>query len=128
MIPNGNESLTGNQRRAVAMLAAGRKVADAASAAGVSENTIMRWQRLPEFRQAVNELQADMIGAAVGRLTELQEYAVATIAQVMADKGNPPSVRLRAAVAVLDCLLRMRDSVTLEQRIQKLEQMTDAEA
>lgn len=118
--------LTAAQRRAAATLAAGRKVAEAATAAGVSEASIFRWQKLPEFRQAIAAAQAELLESAAGKLASAQDAAVYTIASIMADKAEPASIRLRAAIAIIDALLQLRSAVVMERRIERLEELADA--
>jgi hypothetical protein len=76
---------------------------EAAIRAGVSERTVFRWKRRPEFRELLATYQAEALGEARRRLVGLTRKAVDTIDKVLADasvKGAP--TQLAAALGVLD--------------------------
>src|SRR5260221_9998148 len=51
-------------------LASGTKIVDAAEQAGVCRRTVERKLAEPDFRRMVAELRAEMVAAALGRLTD----------------------------------------------------------
>ena len=65
--------------------------------------------------------EADMLDAATRRLLQLQEGAIETVQAIMQDGEANASVRLRAAQAVLDYLLKLRELRNVEQRLTALE-------
>ena len=121
MAINGNPGLTSRQRRAIAALLSSRDVKAAALAAHVGERTLYRWMGEPGFRAALSLAEGGAIDGATRRLLTLTDPAITTIALVMADHGNPAGVRLRAAQAVLDYLLRLRELRNIETRLEALE-------
>lgn len=116
-----NGSLKPRQWLAVSALLEARNVQDAAKASGVGERTLFRWMTLPEFRAAMLTVESEIIDQATRRLLSLQYQAIDTLAEVLSDDQAGASVRLRAAQAVLDYLLKLRELRNLETRLVELE-------
>lgn len=115
--------LTHKQRRAIPALLSAPTVEDAAALAGVSRESLYRWLRSdPRFRDELHAAEAAALAETSRRLVGLAGRALATIAGVMDDESASATVRLRAAESVLGHLLRVRELVTLEERITALEQ------
>jgi hypothetical protein len=120
-----NGSLTRNQKRAIAALLSHRDVAAAAQAVGVGTRTLHRWlAEDADFQTALAQAEGAAIDGAVRRLVYLQEPAIMVITQLLADPTVTPSVRLRAALGILDQLIRLRELRNLETRLSKLEEAT----
>ena len=79
--------------------------AAAATKAGVSEATLQRWLRLPEFQAAYRQSRRELVEGAVGRLQAATGQAVDTLLAV-AKNGAKDGDRVRAAVALLDHAFR----------------------
>jgi hypothetical protein len=87
--------------------------AAAASKAGVSEATVQRWLRLPEFRTAYRRARRELVEAAVGCIQAATGQAVDTLLAVAKD-GAKDGDRVRAAVALLDhAMLGLTDADAL---------------
>lgn len=113
--------LTPRQRKAIeALLTTGDKTA-AAEAAGVQRQTIYRWLKLPHFRAALAEAEAEALASLSRALVRLGDNATATLEQAMGDDESSWSVKVRAADVVLSRLLQLRELVDLEQRVSELE-------
>src|SRR5215207_1482053 len=87
--------ITKKMKLAIAALARGETVADAAKAASVrSRSTINRWRTWPEFQQALEQHERDLSDAvsAIRRIVNSEDKAVA------------PLVKLKAAIALSDML------------------------
>jgi len=115
------EILTGPQRKAITALLAAKSIPQAALDAGVSERTLYRWLQVPAFRDALVQAEGQVIGAVTRRLVGYADHALTVMVTVMADKTNSPATRLRAAQAILDSMLRLRELRNLEDRISALE-------
>jgi hypothetical protein len=100
-------------------LAAGGSVGPAAAAAGVSERTAYRRLADPGFRQRLAALRDELISAALGELTNSASDAVATLRRLL--QAGDERVRLAAARAILEQTLRLREAVSVEQRLSALE-------
>jgi hypothetical protein len=96
----GGDKLTARQRRAVVALLNTRTVEEAARLAGVSVRSMYRWQRDPGFCAAVRDHARDSAREATSRLLAVQRRAVTALVAALDDES--PSLRLRAAVALLE--------------------------
>lgn len=130
MAGNGSAAdiLTHRQQAAVRALLACKSVAEAAQRAGVGERTLYRWLADPAFRAALSAAEGDLLDAATRRLLGLQEGAIEVFEAVLKDASAAPSARLRAAQAVLDHLLKLRELRDVEQRLTALEQAVGQQA
>lgn len=130
MAGNGSAAgdLTHRQQAAVRTLLACKSVAEAAQRARVGERTLYRWLADPAFRAALSAAEGDLLDAATRRLLALQEDAIGAFEAVLRDAHAAPSARLRAAQAVLDYLLKLRELRDVEQRLTALEQAVEQQA
>jgi len=101
-------------------LAAGKTVADAAEAAGLSERTAYRRLDDAAFRGRMTTLRGEMIGRAVGRLADASTKAVETLTALLTT--DSATVRLGAARSILELGTRLREAVEIEERLSSLEQ------
>ena len=116
-------ALTARQVKAVAALLdpGNRSNEAAAAAAGVGKRTLQEWlSDDADFKTALTEAQAAMIGAATMRLTALTGMAVDALADNL-DKYTPDKQKLPAAIAVLDRVLKFKELTDFEQRLAALE-------
>jgi transposase-like protein len=102
-LPFETAALTPVQVQVVAALAEGRSVVRAAAEAGIHRTTIHNWMRTSqEFRDAVEQASSHFNAIVADQLKELSAAALETLRQLLARPDTPPSVRLRAALAVLE--------------------------
>ena len=120
MAENGND-LSTKQVRAVQALLSAKNVAEAAAATGLGERTLHRWLTEDAFRAALAAAEAELLDAATRRLLHLQGAAIDTFETVLDSEEASAALKLRAAQAVLDNLLRLREVHSLEQRLLELE-------
>lgn len=120
------DSLNSKQRRAIRSLLTKPTIALAAQDCGTSEPTIYRWLRDDAFRLALTAAESDAIDTASRRLVSLTEASISVIAMTLADRTMHPALRLRAALAVLEQMLRLRELRSIEQRLSALEQASNA--
>jgi transposase-like protein len=91
------------QAQVVAALAKGQTITAAAREAGIHRTTIHNWLRTePNFKAAVETAQGDYTAALSDEMRELSALALANLRSLLEDPTTPPSVRLRAALAVLE--------------------------
>ena len=99
------QKLDGKQEALVAVLLTEPTRAAAAAKAGVSEATVGRWLRLPEFQAAYRLARRELVEGAIARIQGAAGEAVdALLAE--ARKGAKDSDRVRAASALLDYSLK----------------------
>ena len=108
----------------IVALAKGLTMRAAAEEAGVSERTVQRRMKDPDFRQAVDAARGQLISETLGRLVSSGSSAAATLQALL--KARAEHVQLGAARAILELTQRYRESDELERRIAALEQAAEA--
>lgn len=103
---------------ALAALLSCPTIVDAAKKAGVSEETLHRWLKQPDFKARYREARQQVVRHAVTRLQSATTQAVETLERNMGC-GNP-SVEVAAARAVLD---RAIESATLDDAMERLDEL-----
>ncbi|MFL5330040.1 MAG: hypothetical protein ACJ8C4_14135 [Gemmataceae bacterium] len=101
-------------------MACGATVEQAARQAGLSDRTIYRRLKDPEFRKELQAVRDDMVRRSAGMLTAAAGEAVKTLAALMSS-GVPPATRLGAARAVLEIGIKVREVSELAERVANLE-------
>jgi len=100
-------------------LAAGSSVEQAAETAGISVRTAYRRLAEPAFARRLAQARDELISSALGELVECASEAVATLRALLS--ASDERVRLGAAKSTLEQLLRLRETLTLSQRLAALE-------
>lgn len=113
--------ITPAQTRTIAALLTHRTIEEAAKAAGVTPRTITRWLENRNFCFHLAGAEANVIDQATRQLIALQGDAIQTMAGIMDDGKVSPAVRLRAAQAILDTVIRLRELRNVEARLLALE-------
>lgn len=103
----------------IVALASGATVQEASTRAGVSVSTARRRLDDPSFRQQVSAARGELIAQGVGHLANATVAAVQTLRELL--DSEAATVRLGAARAVLENVVRLRESAELEARIAALE-------
>lgn len=111
--------ITPRQRLAMEKLLTGADVASAETAAKVSRQTVYRWQRSAPFADALAEAEAEKMSMMTRGLLNLGATAMLTLYEGM--KGKATGTQVRAADAVYNRMLQLRELWTLEARISALE-------
>jgi hypothetical protein len=110
---------TAKQERLAILLASGRSVKSAASELEIGERTAHTWLDNSCFRAFVSELRSRILDAAVGRLVASTTQAVDTLASLLSSERE--TIRLRAALGIVDSMIRLREHVDFDRRILELE-------
>jgi transposase-like protein len=111
------------KQKAIVALLSSKAMSGAAQEAGVNERTLRRWlNEDPEFQAALKAAEADVLGDTVRRLTGAAESALTVILMIMLQSSNNASVRLRAALSVLEQLIKLRELSVMEERLARLEE------
>jgi len=114
--------LRSNQRRAIAALLAGGNKDEAAQAAGVTHRTIDRWHQEPEFRAALEEATGEAISDVARLMIGGMKRAAAVMLAMVDDDAIPPTVRLRASIALVEHGPRLLEAHNLGKRVTVLEE------
>jgi hypothetical protein len=100
MIGHG-QKLNRKQEAVIAALLTEPTHAAAAAKACVSEATLQRWLRLPEFQAAYRRARRELVDSAIGRIQAATGQAIDTLLAI-AQYGKKDSDRVRAAIALLN--------------------------
>jgi len=114
-------NLSVKQRRCVVALLECSRVEDAAERAGVTDRTVYRWMQDPVFVSELRQAETSAIGDAIRSLIADQKSNYEVMKLVRDDKRSSAAVRLRAAVALDNSLLKWRQFQDFEERITELE-------
>lgn len=104
----------------------GYSAAGAAKKSEVSERTVYRWLRQRDFAERLRRGREEAFSQATNRLTRAAVLAADVLVQIMQDKGSAAGVRVRAATAVLDVAITVRD-ISLTERIDQIEELLKTE-
>ena len=93
----------------------------AAEKVGIATDTLRKWLKVKEFRDAYREARREVVTAALSRLQRAATEAVDALRAVMNDAENPASARVSAARAVLEIAVRAVEMEDLTARVEELE-------
>jgi transposase-like protein len=95
-------TLTPDQHHVLALLAEGRSITAAAEAVGIHRNTIRNWRRaVPAFAREIEFAVREQALVWHEQALDLAPKAAAVLEEILNDPAASPSIRLRAALAVL---------------------------
>ena len=98
----------------------------AASALGVSDVTLWRCLKKPEFAEAFRKARREAFSQSIARLQHASNAAVGTLLRVMTDREAPAASRVRAADVVLQTALRGMEIEDIDARLRELEAAAEA--
>jgi hypothetical protein len=107
------------RERVAVLLAGGMATKHAAAEARVGERTVHRWLEEPEFTRLVSRYRGRLVAETLGKLANIGGKAVETLADALGSDND--NVRVRAAIGILDQLVRIREATELEERMTELE-------
>jgi len=120
---NGHgEKLSRKQEQAILALLSQPTLQAASQGCGVSESTLGRWMRLPDFQNRYREARREMINGAIANLQQASGEAVNCLRTVMRDAQASASSRAAAAKTVLEFALKATEFEELEQRVLAIEE------
>jgi len=113
------------KEEAIAALLTHRNLEEAARAAGIGTQTLIRWLKVPEFQVAWREARRAAVSQSTARLQQASSAAVSTLLKIMVDPSTPAATRVRAADRVLDHAKDALENEDIEVRVAALEQATE---
>ncbi len=114
------------QEEAIAALLTQRNVDEAAKSIGIAPKTLLRWMKNPEFDSEYRSAKRAAYGQAVARLQQGTSAAATTLMKTMIDPNTPPSVKVRAAEAILTHAAKAIEIEDIEARVTELERAAEA--
>ena len=115
----GPDDWAPRQVKVATLLAAGLRISAVAKAAGVGARTIGTWQMDPEFRRLVASIRDRLMNRAVGILAKNAASAACRLTQLVRSENE--GIALRAALGVIDAMIRAREHAELSARVAELE-------
>jgi hypothetical protein len=109
------------KEEAIAALLTHRTLEEAARAVGIAPNTLLRWQKEPEFQTAYREARRAAYGQCIARLQQAPGVAVSVLLKVLADVATPASVKVWAVDSVLGHASKAIEIEDIEARVAALE-------
>jgi hypothetical protein len=109
------------KEQAIAALLTQRNLDEAAKAAGIAPNTLLKWMKDPEFDAAYRAARRSAFSQSVARLQQGSTAAVTTLLKVMVDPATPASTKVRAADSVLAHSAKAIELEDIEARVAELE-------
>ena len=114
------------EEQAIAALLAEPTIAAAATKAGISESTLLRWMAEPEFKARYRAARRQVVEGAIGRLQQAATKAVDALTRNLT--CGTPAVEVGAARSILDQAIKAVELVDLAERVEQLEQAAEAAA
>jgi hypothetical protein len=124
MVSPGSK-FTRKMEGAIAALLTQRNIEDAAKAAGIGTQTLLRWLKIPEFQASYRDARRSAYSQATARLQQATGAAVSTLLKIMVDTNAPASTRVRATDSVLDHAKKAIEIEDVEVRVAALEQAAE---
>jgi hypothetical protein len=106
---------------AIIALLTSRNQDEAAKSIGIAPNTLLNWQKVPEFQTAYREARRAAFAQSIARLQQASSAAVSVLVKIMVDPNSPASTRVRAADSVLDHAAKAIEIEDIEVRLSELE-------
>ncbi len=125
MVTPGSK-FTRKKEEAIAALLTQRNVEEAARAAGVGTQTLLRWLKVPEFQTAYRDARRAAFSQSIARLQQASSAAATTLLKIMLDPAAPASTRVRVANSVLGHAKQAIELEDIEVRVSELERATEA--
>jgi hypothetical protein len=113
--------MTAKQQKAIEALLAAPSIRQAAAATGLGEKSIRRWLRLPEFAHAYEQARYQVFSDALTDLRSATQDAVEALRTAV--KQETGALRIKAATAVVRLSIQSAETLQLEARLERLEQV-----
>jgi hypothetical protein len=124
MIGHG-EKLTRKQEQAISALLTEATLTAAAARAGMTEITLRRWLKQEDFKAAFRAARREVVEKATAQIQQASWAAGTTLIKLLG--AGSDSVRLRAAMAILDHANKGVEMLDFDERLVNLEKLAEAE-
>lgn len=117
-----NVTLKPRQQIAITALLTGANIEQTAQSAQVDPRTVRRWMREAGFIRALDQAQADITREAARKLSNLLNESVDGLGDLLKTANLQPMDRLRIIQTILQAFPKIHESVTVEDRLDRIEQ------
>ena len=115
--------LTRRQQAALPIVAAAPTIAQASTDSGVSQRTLCRWFKDPDFREAVSSFLHECSNLGLQHIQAQTLMAASVFSDVM--QGTDQALRLRAAHYSGSLAVRLRESEQIASDIKDIKEALD---
>jgi len=126
MAESVREHLTPRQEKGIAALVTSKTIEEAANKAGVAPRTLHRWREDPLFEAEFRHARRQALDAGVSSLQCGLSEAVEVLRNCLKERN--PSVRIRAALGLIEHGLAAHQTFELDQRLRALEEHAEERA
>jgi hypothetical protein len=126
MMKGHGAKFTRKMEAAIIGLLTQKNLEEAARYAGVSVATLLRWQKLPEFKKAYRVAQRTVHGQSMARLHQATSAAVSTVLKIMLDPNTSAATKVKAAATILGLSSKSLEEEEIEVRLAELEAAMEA--
>jgi len=109
------------QEAAISALLTCGTLSKAAKKTGVSESTLIRWQKDDNFKRAFRLARFDALERTIANIQRATGTALKTLEMIIKDKKASPSARTRAACAILGFAFKGSELLDLVARVEDIE-------
>ena len=113
------------KEEAIAAMLSQPSLEAAARSIGISVKTLHRWLKIPEFHRSYFDARREVVSQANARMQQNAGFAAATLLKTMVSQDVPASVRVRAALSVMQIAQKSFQDEDLEMRLAAVEQSLD---
>lgn len=116
------DKLTNSQIQALTLLAAGYTKDAVCEKLDISQTTIDRWCRIPEFKKLKNRAMLESYNTAVAEMMLHSKNAVIELNKIIMDAKTPPKTKISAIHIMLTHASKGKD-ILIEERLERIEEM-----
>lgn len=117
--------LTTRQNKALEALMRNMTLADVATHAGVTVQTVSKWLKQEEFVDRLHYMQSAVIEQAVSLMASEAREVFRTFAEIHRNSENRPSDRVAAGRALTSDLLKIREQVLIVEELKAIRERLD---
>ena len=114
------QNLTPKQRATIAALLSQPTLSAAAKQVGVSRDAVYRWLKEPDFAAALVAAESEHLQSVQRGMLAASERALVVLGNLLVSESE--SIRLRAALGILEQVIRLRQLIDFDARLTALEQ------
>ena len=113
------------KEEAIAALLTQPSLEAAARSIGIAVKTLRIWLKVPEFHRSYLEARREVVSQANARMQQNSGFAATTLLKTMVSPEVPASVRIRAALCVMQIAQKSFQDEDLEMRLAAVEATLD---
>jgi hypothetical protein len=114
----------GRHELAISALLTSGSITEASQKTGLSERTIYRYLRNPEFQSMFKQAKMRLLDGAISKLRTEASGAVDVLAAIAHDRNASDTARVAAARSILQFAVEYGQTADIEERLQELEAKT----